>query len=179
MRQSSSLLPWPFTSEALTSVVGLEEAFSLFSPALGTGLASTLFAVAFLGVRPELDHHGHASGTDRDGGFYQVQMAGLGKAPGGGGVPLSCSHLPVGYYGSEGVTKLLIFSQVVLCLQLPFAVFPLVRITNSRDAMGRVANQLGLNWRQLGDICFATHSQCNAGNGGPPMITRKLCAGSE
>jgi manganese transport protein len=43
-------------------------------------------------------------------------------------------------YGEEGATRLLIFSQVVLTLQLPFAVYPLVRLTNSAAWMGKFAN---------------------------------------
>jgi manganese transport protein len=44
-------------------------------------------------------------------------------------------------YGEEGATRLLIFSQVVLSLQLPFAVCPLVRLTNSPALMGKFANK--------------------------------------
>ena len=44
-------------------------------------------------------------------------------------------------YGEEGATRLLIFSQVVLTLQLPFAVYPLVRLTNSGAWMGKFANR--------------------------------------
>ena len=44
-------------------------------------------------------------------------------------------------YGEEGATHLPVFSQVVLSLQLPFAVSPLVRLTNSKARMGRYANK--------------------------------------
>ena len=44
-------------------------------------------------------------------------------------------------YGEEGATRLLIFSQVVLSLQLPLAVYPLVRLTNSPVWMGKFANK--------------------------------------
>jgi manganese transport protein len=46
-------------------------------------------------------------------------------------------------YGEDGATRLLIFSQVVLSLQLPFAVYPLVRFTNSRAWMGVFVNRRG------------------------------------
>jgi manganese transport protein len=42
--------------------------------------------------------------------------------------------------GEAGATQLLILSQVVLSLQLPFAVYPLVRLTGSKEAMGKFAN---------------------------------------
>jgi manganese transport protein len=43
-------------------------------------------------------------------------------------------------YGEAGATQLLILSQVILSLQLPFAVYPLVRLTSSRKCMGKFAN---------------------------------------
>ncbi len=47
-------------------------------------------------------------------------------------------------YGESGTAKLLIMSQVVLSLQLPFAVVPLVRFTSDRTMMGRFVNPLWL-----------------------------------
>src|SRR5262249_2525942 len=44
------------------------------------------------------------------------------------------------FYGQSGTAKLLIFSQVILSLQLSFAVFPLVMFTSDREKMGRFAN---------------------------------------
>jgi manganese transport protein len=43
-------------------------------------------------------------------------------------------------YGESGIAKLLIFSQVVLSLQLPFAVIPLIRYTSDKTKMGRFAS---------------------------------------
>ncbi|MGH9352575.1 MAG: divalent metal cation transporter, partial [Terriglobia bacterium] len=50
----------------------------------------------------------------------------------------------VALYGEEGTAKLIILSQVILCLQLPFAVFPLVLVTGNRRIMGEFANSLWL-----------------------------------
>ena len=47
-------------------------------------------------------------------------------------------------YGESGTAKLLIFSQVILSLQLSFAVFPLVRFTSDREKMGEFVNSVGL-----------------------------------
>jgi manganese transport protein len=47
-------------------------------------------------------------------------------------------------YGESGTAKLLIFSQVILSLQLSFAVFPLVRFTSDREKMGEFVNSMGL-----------------------------------
>ena len=51
--------------------------------------------------------------------------------------------IAIGLYGDQGVSSLLIFSQVMLSLQLPFAVYPLVRLTNSGAVMGRFVNRPG------------------------------------
>jgi manganese transport protein len=47
-------------------------------------------------------------------------------------------------YGESGTAKLLVFSQVILSLQLSFAVFPLVRFTSDREKMGQFVNSVGL-----------------------------------
>jgi len=47
-------------------------------------------------------------------------------------------------YGESGTAKLLILSQVILSLQLSFAVFPLVRFTSDREKMGEFVNSVGL-----------------------------------
>jgi manganese transport protein len=52
-------------------------------------------------------------------------------------VPALCG---VGWLGDKGVGTLLVASQVVLSLQLPFAIWPLVRLTSDRAVMGRFAN---------------------------------------
>ena len=52
----------------------------------------------------------------------------------------------VAIYGEHGTAKLLIFSQVVLSMQLSFAVFPLVAFTSSRQKMGEFANAAWLKW---------------------------------
>ncbi len=72
-------------------------------------------------------------------------------------------------YGTSGTTKLLILSQVILSLQLPFAVVPLVKFTSDRKLMGDFANRawlkvaawsvsiviIGLNLKLLGDFVLA------------------------
>ena len=52
----------------------------------------------------------------------------------------------IAVWGEQYVGNLLILSQVVLSLQLPFAVFPLVMFTNDRSKMGRFANGLTMKW---------------------------------
>ena len=48
--------------------------------------------------------------------------------------------LVAGYYGESGVARLLVLSQVILSLQLPFAIVPLIRYTSRRSQMGAFAN---------------------------------------
>ncbi len=120
--------------------VGIEDAYQLLAPALGTGAASTLFAVALLSSGQNSSITGTLAGQIVLEGFTdlpiapwmrQTRLAPAGDGPG---------DLWRSRYGARTATRLLIFSQVVLSLQLPFAVYPLVRLTSDRTWMGRFAN---------------------------------------
>ena len=65
------------------------------------------------------------------------------------GIAIVPAALVAGFYGESGTAKLLVFSQVVLSLQLPFAVVPLVLFTSQRSKMGEFVNPWwvkGLAW---------------------------------
>lgn len=120
--------------------IGLDDAYQLLAPALGTGAASTLFAVALLASGQNSSITGTLAGQIVMEGFTDLRMASwlrrllsrlLALVPALGAIVL---------YGEGTVTKLLIFSQVVLSLQLPFAVYPLVRLTGNSAWMGCFAN---------------------------------------
>ena len=123
-------------------VVGIEEAYRLLAPALGAGTASTLFAVALLASGQNASITGTLAGQVVMEGFTDLRWTPwlrrlvsrlLAMVPALGAVAL---------YGQQGASSLLILSQVVLSLQLPFAVYPLVRLTNDRAVMGAFANRL-------------------------------------
>src|SRR5208283_2739827 len=65
--------------------------------------------------------------------------------------------IAVAFFGQSGTAKLLIFSQVILSLQLSFAVFPLVQFTSNRARMGEFVNPLWLKilaWLTAGIIAI-------------------------
>jgi len=120
-------------------VAALEDAYRLLSPVLGFGLASTLFAVALLAAGTNSTVTGTLAGQIVMAGFLKLSMPpwarrlltrGLAIAPVVGVIALD---------GEHSVNALLLFSQVVLSMQLPLAVIPLVLIVSDKAAMGSFA----------------------------------------
>jgi manganese transport protein len=120
--------------------VGLEEAYQLLAPALGAGAASTLFAVALLAAGQNSSITGTLAGQIVMEGFTDLKLPPWMRQLASRLLAMIPAILAVAVYGEGSVTKLLILSQVVLSLQLPFAVYPLVRLTGDRAWMGRFAN---------------------------------------
>ncbi|MGI8587508.1 MAG: Nramp family divalent metal transporter [Chloroflexia bacterium] len=129
-----------FHGTAHEAVAGIEEAFQLLTPLLGTSLAGVLFAVALLASGQNSTLTGTLAGQIVMEGFLQLRLApwlrrlitrGLAILPALGVVLLS---------GEGAVNSLLILSQVVLSMQLSFAVFPLLQFTSDRRKMGEFVN---------------------------------------
>jgi manganese transport protein len=120
--------------------VGIEDAYQLLAPALGTGMASTLFAVALLASGQNSSITGTLAGQIVLEGFTDLRIAPWMRQLVSRLLAMVPAILAVSVWGEGSVTQLLIFSQVVLSLQLPFAVHPLVRLTGDRKWMGRFAN---------------------------------------
>jgi manganese transport protein len=129
-----------FHAGGLTDVVGIEEAYRLLAPALGVGAASTLFAIALLASGQNSSITGTMAGQIVMEGFTRFRWPASARRLVSRLIAMVPALFAVTAYGEDGATKLLIFSQVVLTLQLPFAVYPLVRLTNSRAWMGTFAN---------------------------------------
>ena len=129
--------------------VGLEEAYHLLAPALGTGLASTLFAVALLASGQNSSITGTLAGQIVMEGFTDFRWPPWMRRLAARLLAMVPAVFAIVMFGEQSVTALLILSQVVLSLQLPFAVYPLVRITNDPATMGAHVNPValaGLAW---------------------------------
>ena len=101
---------------------------------------STLFAVALLASGQNSTITGTLAGTNRHGGLPQHPAAGLAPSTDNSAdCHRSCRDCN-GAYGERGAGGLLILSQVVLSLQLSFAVVPLVYFTSQRSKMGEFVN---------------------------------------
>jgi manganese transport protein len=115
-------------------------AYLTLAPLLGTALASTLFAVALLASGQSSTITGTLAGQVVMEGFMHWRIRPWLRRL----ITRSLAIIPaifiIGIRGSGSVTDLLILSQVVLALQLPFAMFPLLHFTSSRRRMGKWRN---------------------------------------
>jgi manganese transport protein len=127
-----------------TEVTQLQDAYHLLDPVVGSTFASAVFAVALLAAGQSSTFTGTIAGQIIMEGFLDLKMPcwqrrlitrALALVPALGGV---------WWLGEAGVGTLLVASQVVLSFQLPFAIWPLVRLTSDTRVMGKFANGAAL-----------------------------------
>ena len=114
----------------------LRQAHELLTPALGTTLASTLFAVALLAAGQSSAITGTLAGQVVMEGFIRLRMSPIKRRLLTRALAIVPAVAVLVYAGEDGVLQLLVLSQVVLSLQLPFAILPLIRFTNTTSIMG-------------------------------------------
>ena len=120
-------------------VADISDAYLLLAPLLGTGLASTLFAVALLFSGQNATLTGTLAGQIVMEGFLNIRLRPWLRRLVTRLIAIIPALITVYFYGERGTGQLLILSQVILSLQLPFAVFPLVMFTGDRRKMGELA----------------------------------------
>jgi manganese transport protein len=118
----------------------IQKAHELLSPLLGTALGSALFAVALLASGQSSTITGTMAGQIVMEGFLNFRMRPWLRRLITRMVAIVPAALTVWYSGEQGTYKLLILSQVILSMQLPFAVIPLIQFTSSEKKMGEFAN---------------------------------------
>ncbi|MCC6652117.1 MAG: Nramp family divalent metal transporter [Candidatus Eisenbacteria bacterium] len=119
-----------------TEVASLSEAHRLLTPILGTSLASTLFAVALLSAGQSSTITGTLAGQIVMEGFLRIRVQPWLRRLISRGLAIIPAVFVIVLYGEKSVDSLLVLSQVVLSLQLSFAVVPLVMFTSDRERMG-------------------------------------------
>ncbi len=129
-----------FHAHGLTGVSDITHAYTLLSPLLGAGVASILFAVALLAAGQNSTLTGTMAGQIIMEGFLNLRMRPWVRRVITRGLAIIPALLFIAYVGAEKVTELLVFSQVVLSVQLPFAMIPLVWATSSARTMGAFVN---------------------------------------
>jgi len=129
-----------------TGVAEIDQAFRLLSPTLGAGAASVVFAVALLASGQNSTITGTLAGQIVVEGFLDLKIPTWLRRTITRGLAIVPAAIVAALAGDAGATRLLILSQVVLSLQLPFAVIPLVRFTGDRTKMGGFANRAWLKW---------------------------------
>jgi manganese transport protein len=120
----------------------IEAAYELLSPTLGVGIASTLFAVALLASGQNATITGTLSGQIVMEGFIQLRISPWIRRLITRLLAVVPAFIVTWVAGSKGTGELLLWSQVVLSLALPFAVIPLVLFTSDKKKMGEFANSL-------------------------------------
>jgi manganese transport protein len=107
---------------------------------LGTGIASVLFAIGLLCSGTSATITGTLAGQIVMEGFLRVKLPPVWRRAFTRGLAVVPAVLVLAWAGESGTMRLLLASQIILSLQLPFAIAPLVRLTNSPALMGKFAN---------------------------------------
>jgi manganese transport protein len=118
------------------AVADINEAYQLLSPLLGTSMASALFAIALLCSGQNATLTGTLAGQIVMEGFINLRLRPWLRRLITRLVAIIPAIVVVLIYGERGTGPLIILSQVILSLQLPFAVFPLVMFTSDPAKMG-------------------------------------------
>jgi len=123
-------------------VTELGQAHKLLAPLLGTAVASTAFALALLVAGQSSTLTGTLAGQVVMEGFLDFRMRPWLRRLLTRGLALIPAVITIAVLGDHATYKLLILSQVILSMQLPFAVIPLVQLTSDKRRMGEFANKV-------------------------------------
>ncbi|HEY1902902.1 MAG TPA: Nramp family divalent metal transporter [Terracidiphilus sp.] len=121
-------------------VAAIEDAYKLLSPLVGVAGASTLFAIALLASGQNSSITGTLAGQVVMEGFIHIRLQPWLRRLITRSIAIIPTIIVVWFTGERGTEKLLLLSQVILSLQLSFAVIPLVIFTGSREKMGEFVN---------------------------------------
>jgi manganese transport protein len=121
-------------------IADINDAFMLLSPLLGVPLASIIFAVALLASGQNATLTGTMAGQIVMEGFLNIRLRPWVRRLLTRLVAIIPAVIIAGIYGAHGIGSLLILSQVILSLQLSFAVVPLIIFTSDKRKMGQYVN---------------------------------------
>ena len=144
-----------FHTRGQHEVAEIQDAFHLLSPTLGVTAASTIFALALLASGQNSTLTGTLAGQIVMEGFLNLRLRPWLRRLITRLIAIIPAVIVTLMYGESGTARLLIFSQVILSLQLSFAVIPLILFTSSRLKMGEFVIPLwmkGLAWLTAGII---------------------------
>jgi len=135
-----------FHVEGRTDVAEIQDAYELLAPTLGVAAASTLFAVALLASGQNSTITATLAGQIVMEGFLNIRLPGWLRRLITRLLAIVPAVVVASLYGERGTAQLLVLSQVVLSMQLPFAVIPLVYFTSDKAKMGKFANPAWLKF---------------------------------
>ena len=125
-------------------VADIHDAYNLLTPVLGASMASIVFAIALLASGQNSTLTGTLAGQIVMEGFLNIRLQPWVRRLLTRLIAIVPAAFVASIYGEKGVGELLILSQVILSLQLGFAVVPLVMFTSDRKKMGNFVNSLWL-----------------------------------
>jgi manganese transport protein len=125
-----------FHTAGQTGVAEIQDAHRLLTPMLGVGLASAVFAIALLASGQNSTLTGTLAGQIVMEGFINVRLQPWLRRLITRGIAIIPAVIVSIWYGESATAQLLIFSQVILSLQLSFAVIPLIQFTSDKKKMG-------------------------------------------
>jgi manganese transport protein len=129
-----------FHVRGMNDVADISQAYKLLTPVLGVSFASVLFAAALLCSGQNSTLTGTLAGQICMEGFLHWKVSPWLRRLITRSMAIIPAALVIGIMGENHTTSLLIFSQVVLSFQLPFAVVPLIQFTSDRSKMGEFTN---------------------------------------
>ncbi|KPA88831.1 natural resistance-associated macrophage protein metal ion transporter NRAMP [Pseudomonas asplenii] len=138
-----------FHQSGHTEVVEIQDAYHLLDPLVGGAFASILFGIALLASGQSSTFTGTIAGQVIMEGYLNLKIPCWQRRLITRGLALIPAFIGVWLMGEGAVGKLLVLSQVVLSLQLPFALYPLIRMTGDERLMGEFVNRWytrGLAW---------------------------------
>ena len=125
-----------FHAGGKTDVAEIQDAYALLSPLLGVGIASILFAVALLASGLNSTVTATLAGQIVMEGFLRIRLPHWARRLVTRAIAIVPVVIVTWLYGERGTGQLLILSQMILSMQLPFAVIPLVLFVSDRKKMG-------------------------------------------
>ena len=138
-----------FHTSGNTEVAEIGEAYQLMAPLLGSGLAATLFAVALLLCGLNATVTATLAGQVVMEGFLRFRLPPVFRRLVTRLIAIIPAVIVTWVYGASGTARLLILSQVILSMQLPFAVIPLMMFASDKARLGTLAAprwQVVLGW---------------------------------
>ena len=127
-----------FNKAGKTDVAELEQVHSFLAPMLGSAIAPTLFGIALLCCGLNSTVTATLSGQIVMEGFLDIRLPAWARRLLTRAIAIVPAAIVTIWYGEKGTAQLLILSQVILSLQLPFAIVPLVMFTDDRRKMGEL-----------------------------------------
>src|SRR5206468_9165596 len=121
-----------------TDVAELGQVYHFLAPLLGSAIAPTLFGIALLCCGMNSTVTATLSGQIVMEGFIDIRLPGWARRLLTRAIAIVPAAIVTIWFGEKGTAQLLILSQVVLSLQLPFAIVPLVMFTADRRKMGEL-----------------------------------------